>query len=223
VTLPQLTAHEAGPYRYGIFLRPSPELARVSLRAYEVVTRQFGLNAAAKYPPHVTVIGSIALSGTEADLTDTIDKVMAGQRPITVHNAGLIAKIGFAVGYELNYLPDGFPNLALRELYESMRTATAGARAHVSTDRQADKRLANEAAESFKAHLTVVGHDAADNPELLPEIKRFLGALPEVQAPAEDTLDTVSLFRFTSADWPGRYWESMSWTLLRSWPMAPHP
>jgi 2'-5' RNA ligase len=221
VTLPHLTAHEAGPYRYGIFLRPSPELARVSLRAYEVVTSQFGLTAAAKYPPHITVIGSIPLSGTEADLIDAIDKVMAGQRAIAVHIAGLVAKIGYAVGYELNHLADGSPNLALRELYESLRTTTAGARGHVSTDRQADKRLANEAADKFKAHLTVVGHDAADNPDLLPEIKAFLGALPEIQAPPEDVLDTVSLFRFTSADWTGRYWESMSWTLLRSWSMTP--
>ncbi len=76
-----LVGTDSGPHRYGVFLRPSPALIEESLRAYSIVSDQYGFTAAKAYPPHVTLVGSIALSVPEPVFVDVLEAVIADYSP----------------------------------------------------------------------------------------------------------------------------------------------
>jgi len=207
-----------GEHRHGIFLAPPPELADVACRATAVVERMFGFAAAAAYPPHITVLGSIATGGPEDALAAAVEESLTGIGPIAAHNAGFTAEIGHAVGYDLSRLADGSPNRDLQALFRCIRDTTAPARLFTATDRTAATRRAAEEAGRFAAHLTVLGHDGADRPAEARRARRTLER-SGLAGPAELVLDEVVLYRFASRDWSGRYWETMTWEARRSWPL----
>jgi hypothetical protein len=39
--------------------------------------------------------------------------------------------------------------------------------------------------------------------------------------PPQFLAEVVHLYAFQSADWTGRYWETLTWELLHSWRLAP--
>jgi len=203
-------------YRYGIFIRPPAEVALPTLRMMRAARDLFGFHAATAYPPHITLIGSIVLSGTEQELLETVEQALKDRAAISVHGEGLNASIGAAVGIDYNKSRTGDQNNDLGELYEGLRSATVPLRGYEPTDRKASDRRAKEGKEHFRAHLTVLGHDGADNPAVRDEARELLeGIVAEV--PADWTADTVTVYRFWSAAWDGKYWLTQEWTPLQSW------
>lgn len=193
------------PYRYGIFLRPGPRLGADALRAMEIAHRQFGFQAAISYAPHTTLVGSVALETSESLLLDALNKTLSGRPAVPIWNRGLGRQFQSSIGYNVNEDGSGGPNMALRGLVHDLLIAMEPLRTHPVTDRGIVARR-RERAETFQGHLTVVGHDGIDHPELVEECLDYLKAL-RLDGPETDPGDVVSLFRFHSDDWSGRYWE----------------
>jgi len=206
-------------YRYGIFIRPPAEIALPTLELMRTVRDLFGFHAAMAYPPHITLIGSIVLDGTEDELIQAIDAAVAHREAIAVHGSGLNARIGAAVGIDYNCLQNGELNEQLADLYDELRESTQALRGFEPTDRKADARRNKEAREHFRAHLTVLGHDGIDNSHLRNEARDFLEPLSST-VPTDWTARTITLYRFWSAAWDDKYWLSQEWLPLTSWTLA---
>lgn len=202
-------------YRYGVFLRPSPAWSQDALRAYDIVVNQFGLHAAAAYPPHVTLVGSIAIDGRERDLVAAVATAVDGRAPVRLHSDG-IALINNYIGYRLSDLDQGPARSS--ELMGAILEAVRPVRVYPPLDRTNAERKADSPA-NFRPHLTVVGHDGAYREWLLPEILEHLLAVG-IGAPCDYECDRVELLRLRSENWSGRYWETMSWTIIGSWQLG---
>ncbi len=83
------------------------------------------------------------------------------------------------------------------------------------TDRTTAQRL-RDAPETFDAHLSLIGHDGIDNPDAADECFDVLAELG-IGRPSIWTGDVVTAFRFTSEDWTDRYWDTMTWSILKTW------
>ncbi|MDN5667195.1 MAG: hypothetical protein L0G87_02215 [Renibacterium salmoninarum] len=206
------------PFRYGIFMRPGPAFGETALRAMEIAHRQFGFRAAISYPPHTTLVGSLALAVPERSLLDVLDKQLASRAAVPMWNKGLGSQFGDSIGYNVNEDGAGSQNRRLRELVTDLFTAVEPLRTHPPTDRGIAKRK-REDGSGFEGHLTVVGHDGADNLALTWECLEYLRTLG-LDGPATDPGDTVSLYRFHAQDWAGRYWETMQWAVVKSWKLG---
>ena len=68
--------------------------------------------------------------------------------------------------------------------------------------------------ENFRAHLTLTMADQRE--ELFDEVMGFIQeALPI--GPEMFTAEYVHLYAFRSESWKGRWWETLQWSLLKSW------
>ena len=71
--------------------------------------------------------------------------------------------------------------------------------------------------ERFRAHLTLA---MANVPErFFEEVLAFVREADPI-GPSSFLAETVQLLAFHSEDWEGRWWETLRWRLLRSWPLA---
>ena len=206
----------ASEYRYGIFIRPPAAVALPALEMMRTARDLFGFHAAIAYPPHITLIGSIVLDGTEVQLVDAIDGVLSGRPAIPIHGRGLNASIGAAVGIDYNRTSNGEQNTQLTDLYEDLRRETAQLRGFEPSDRKAAERQAKEGAELFRGHLTVLGHDGIDNAVVRDEARGVLQSLVK-DLPEDWSADTVTLYRFWSAEWDAKYWMTQQWIPIASW------
>ncbi|WP_130176538.1 hypothetical protein [Cryobacterium sp. SO1] len=212
--------HYASPHRYGVFLRPSPELIRDCITAFGIASGQFGFTAAAAFPPHATLVGSIALApnATETDLRAAIKDALAEVAPFTVHNAGLGRQFVDSIGYDIDGdgtgTGTGTVNRDLRAVMEKLFHALSSLTVFPSSDRFIESRKA-ASSETTRGHVTVVGHDGAGHPELLDELLEVLEEL-DLDHPSTFLADTITLYRLTSEDWTGKYWQSMRWEVLES-------
>lgn len=201
-----------GETRHGIFLRPSARIAARTLEAFTMCERLLGLRAAGAYPPHVTILGSIDLVVPEQELTAALERALAGAAalPVRVEPLALDAH-GTYLSHPISQGP-GAPLTALmgRVLAEADPLRTIRDGDFAAAERRTDSP------ETFRPHLTVVGHDGADRPGDLPDALAVLGELG-LGAAVEEVWDTVSLYRLTAEDWQGRYWETMTWEVARSW------
>jgi 2'-5' RNA ligase len=209
----------SGEYRYGVFIRPPAEVALPTLRMMHIARDLFGFQAATAYPPHITLIGSIVLNGTEQQLVDSVGKVVAGRSAIAIHGRGLNASIGDAVGLDYNHTSTGDQNGLLLDLYEELRQETLPLRGYEPTDRKAANRREKDGKEHFRAHVTVLGHDGADNPTARNEARAVLEEFV-TEVPTDWTADNVTVYRFWSAAWDGNYWLTQEWTPIASWQLT---
>lgn len=213
---PASQSSDTSSVRYGVFLRPSPELIDASLRAFAIGEHQFGLTAASAYPPHITLVGSIALTVPEENFIESLDAVLENQPARRIVTTGMTLS------------DDGFVGLRFRD-HESSPAPLAGLMGEVLEaarplrhfplgDRTREHRM-KDSPETFAPHLTLVGHDGRDSLDLTEECFEVLTALGIGDQP-EWVGDVVTLYRFTSDDWSGRYWETLAWRPLKSWRLA---
>jgi len=205
-----------GSHRYGVFLRPSAELIRDCLAGFSIASGQFGFTAAAAYPPHTTLIGSIALADgiTETDLVAAVNEALTEVTPFIVHNSGLGHQFVDSIGYDVDRDDNGNVNAELHCVLDHLFRAIAPLSVFPREDRFVESRMA-ASSETTRGHITVVGHDGAGRAHLLDELLLVLQAL-DLHKPSSFTADTITIYRFTSEDWTGDYWQSMTWTILQS-------
>lgn len=218
-------AAEGDAIRYGVFLRPSPALIDESLRAFLIGERHFGLTAAAAYPPHITLVGSIALSeqsgrsdevtlhAAEELLISAVENALDGQLTRQLTTTGLAMSEDGFVGLRFADHPDSPAPLSalMGEILEAARPL----RHFPLGDRTREHRM-KDSPETFAPHLTYVGHDGASDLALARECFEVLQDLG-CGAPEDWAADTVTAYRLTSQDWSGEYWRTLRWTPLKSW------
>lgn len=214
---PQVVANTTSRVRYGVFLRPSPELIEEVLRGYQVVVHQCGFTAAKVYPPHLTLVGSIALAPgvEEEDLTHAVETVLAGFDPLALVNTGLEQADNGSIGYQIEDAEGVDSDQGVRSLMGSIVEAVTPLRIFPPTDLTV-QRLMELNADTFHPHISLLSHDGRDNVPLAQECFEVLRALG-IGEYREWTGTVVTLYRFHSDEWSGRYWESMTWKALHTW------
>lgn len=216
--------------RYGVFLRPDAQFCDEALRAMVHVNYQFGLSAALAYPPHITLVGSIALnpnepcayddaqsfriSPRESQLVAAVDRAVASSGPqrLAVKSFAL-SENGFVY-----YAFEDQPGNCISNLMGAILSAVAPMRVYHDDDRTVVERK-QDSPLNYQPHLTVLSHDGGLDPDVAREAYEQLLELGYGQK-TDMISNTVSLYRFGSTTWSGEYWMNMKWRLLKSWKLT---
>lgn len=207
-------APDGGQIRYGVFLRPPARLVADALRGYAVTGGLFGYRSANAYPPHVTLVGSIAPSVPEGVLVDAVDAALARRAAVRLATEGLTLS-GGTVYYQFADAPGAAASGGVADLMGALLAAVAGLRHYHDDDFTAARRR-RDSPERFKPHLSLISFDGAGSPELSAEALELLGELG-LAGPAEELFEWVHLVRLHARDWSGPYWETLTWSVVRAW------
>lgn len=198
-----------GEKRYGVFLRPDPATCWVVTQITSALRQQFGLRSAGAFPPHVTLVGNLAVEAPVDELLSVLDPVFEAVTVFEVLNGG-VARTGDRFGYDVDRDAGGAINAPLAEV------ASAVQRAVLPLSLPIDDFLVTPVEEyRFAAHLSLAGHELAVDGTLADEVGEFIAGLPLVP-PASFSARWYSLFEF-HADWRSHWWRAMTWRHVRSW------
>ncbi len=215
--------------RYGIFLIPDARLVEAAIQAMLIAKHHYALTAALVYPPHITLVGSIAIDGEpmryeqvrtsqiserEDHLVYHLDKVMRSHPIQRLRLREFSASQG---GY-LAWRFDDRDGNDIAALVGDVVEAIAPMRIFHDTDRFVERHR-RISATTFRPHLTVVGHDGAQR---LSDVKRLEQMLIELGYAdrTEVDCDTVSLYRFASRSWSTDYWDEFEFFPIKTWKLA---
>jgi 2'-5' RNA ligase len=206
-------------YRYGLFLRPPARLARAQWEVHSLLRAQYGLVAAGAFPPHMTVLGHVPVPVQDQDLAIQAGvRVADGLGPVRLYNAGVAPHRG-GICHDVGRTRDGSPNSGLLDLFRRAAVEFAPLRGDPGPEHRAG--VTSEAL--FYGHMTLAGHDLADRPWLYDEVLTFINEL-DVGLVGDYVADRLGLYRFeTRSGWDGNWWETMSWTMLASYPLEAQP
>lgn len=112
--------------RYGVFLVPD---ARTSAAVTDITTylrAQFGLVSAGRFPPHVTLAGSLPLAVDELDLLAAAREAPERSAPVQLSNRWL-QDLGEVLAFDVHHGTDGQPNQPLLDLVADVGAAVPAA------------------------------------------------------------------------------------------------
>lgn len=205
-----LSTIETNPdIRYGWYLRPSYAMSRAQAEMHDLLERQFGLIGGGVFMPHATLKGFFRSDAPVAEIEAAFDRAVEGHKPFTVYNSGPVGWGRGSVVIDIQNTPDGETNAALQALHESGWNAITQ---HIHPD--CTFTPIEGAMQNFRAHLTLAMADLRD--EFFDEVMEFIAAAGPI-GPDTFTAEYVHLFAFRSKDWTGRWWETLEWSLMRSW------
>ena len=174
--------------RYGVFLTPDAKTSAVVTTITSFVQAQFGLVSARRFPPHVTLAGSLPLMGSETELFAVVHSVVAAHPTFEVHNSG-IDRLGDSVVFNVHNEVDGEPNTALVDLavdlardLQPLLRATSGL--------PADLR----GRDSWRGHLSLASHELSARADLREEVEIFIRQL-ETPYPSSFQATSVTVYR----------------------------
>lgn len=200
--------------RYGIFLRPDPATCWAVTQITYALQQQYGLVAAAAFPPHATLIGNLQSKVPESELVSILDTVFNNAAPFPVYNHGVARTSGGSFRYDLN-----LDQLGVRANAQLGRMAAAVRKAVLPLHARHDDYLAPNVQEyAFEGHLTLAGFELHIDSRLSDEVGDFLAGLP-VSVPDSFAARWYTLFQF-DADWDGHWWTNMPWWHVKSWDTA---
>jgi hypothetical protein len=195
--------------RYGWYLRPSYEMSRDQAEMHALLQRQFGLVGGRVFMPHATLKGFFRSDASVADIEAAFDRAVSGHRPFIVYNHAPVAWGRGSIVIDIQETADGTTNAPLQALHESGWNEITPLVHPDCTFTPIEGALAN-----FRAHLTLAMADLKEC--LFDEVMAFVeSALPI--GPETFTAEYVHLYAFQSESWNGRWWESLQWSLLKSW------
>ena len=194
--------------RHGVFLLPDARTSATVTRITTYLRAQFGIVSAGRFPPHVTLAGSLALCATEADLLAAVRDVVARHAVFSVSNAGVKQLWGSVLAFDVHEDGSGRPNSALLSLAVDI---TEAARPLLRASDQLPADLHDR--DSWHGHLSLASHELADQPDLLQKLDQFVRDLDE---PSPDRFDACRLgvFRLHHPDWSGDWWTDFWWELI---------
>jgi 2'-5' RNA ligase len=200
--------------RYAVYLRPSYEMSRAQAEVHDVLERQYGLRAAGKFMPHATIKGFFRSEASEGSIAARLDAVLGGREAFEVFNGGVVPFGRDGMAIDINSTPEGTPNVPLQDLHRATMDAVMPL---VDPACEFTRKERESAHERFRAHLTLA---MADVPERsFEEVLAFVRGADPI-GPSSILADTVQFVAFHSEDWEGRWWETLRWRLLRSWPLS---
>lgn len=101
-------------FRYAVFLTPDAPTSAAVTTVTGFVRAQYGLVSAGRFPPHVTLAGSLPLGVEVEEFLDVVGEVAAHHQPFEVRHGGL-ARLGGSLVYDVHDVADQ-PNTALVDL-----------------------------------------------------------------------------------------------------------
>ena len=199
--------------RYGVFLTPDAKTSAAVTNITSFVQAQFGLVSARRFPPHVTLAGSLPLAVSESELLAVVGSVAAAHPTFEVHNSG-IDRLGESVVFNVHNDVDGKPNAALIDLAMDL------ARDLRPLVRAADGLPADlRRRDSWRGHISLASHELIDHIDLREEVERFIRQL-ETPYPSSLQATTVTVYRLHHPSWSGSWWTDFDWQHSRSFGLA---
>jgi 2'-5' RNA ligase len=188
--------------RYGVYLLPAPPLAAAVAAVHGRFAREYGLRAAGRFMPHVTLKGFFRTEAEPAELEARLRPALHGRPPVTLHNAGAVALGPETVALDVDADPDGGRNRALHALHVAVFEAMGPCVA-----RGCEFTAVEFAGNAFRAHLTLAMADIP--PDRFPELLALAAQAPV--GPSSSEAIEVALFAFENRDWAGSWWETLTW------------
>ncbi len=200
--------------RYGVFLLPDARTSAAVTAITGCLRAQFGLVSAGRFPPHVTLAGSLPLAVAEADLLDAVRQLARRHEPVPVTDVGPRRLRGSALVLDVHEDAHGRPNEALLDLavdvMDVVRPLLGPAR-HLAADLRER--------EDWHGHLSLASHELVERPELIGEVEEFVRELDEPY-PARFTATRLAVVRLHHPDWARDWWTGFSWELVRSFSLG---
>ncbi len=200
-------------FTWGVYLRPDPVTCKAIADLTDLAKRQFGIVSAAAFAPHATLAGAVPSNATAEDFIAALDPVLSATPVFPVHNAG-IGKMTTTIIYDIDRTKTGEKNTALLDLATAVNTAIMPLTAY-----QPGHWMKPFNPAGFHAHFSLASHDLRSRPDLSDEVEEFLRAIP-MDYTADFMADTITLFRFYSADWNSEWWHDLKWEHVRSWRLS---
>ncbi len=201
---------EPDDVRHGVFLLPDARTSAAVSRITASVRAQFGVVSAGRFPPHVTLAGSLPLAVGEAELVSDVRRVAARRGPVEVVNAGPKRLWGAVIAFDVHEDGQGRPSSALLDLAADIGDAVRPLLRPVEA-LPADVRDRDE----WHGHLSLASHELLGRPDLLEEIDEFVRQLDEPYPPRFEA-SRLGIFRLHHRDWRNDWWTDFSWERVGS-------
>lgn len=194
--------------RHAVFLLPDAQTSAAVTRVTTYLHAQYGFASAGRFPPHVTLAGSLPLAVTEADLVAAVRDVASSHREVPMVNTGPRQLWDSVLAFDVHEDGGGRPNLALVDLAVDVMEMV-GPRLGPAGDLPADVHERDE----WHGHLSLASHDVRGRRELLRRVDQFVAQLDE-PFPARFVACELGVFRFHHSSWTGDWWTDFKWELV---------
>jgi len=193
-------------FRYALYLIPPYPVGRLVMEQHQVLRKQFGLTAADHFQVHATVKGFFKKVERPLDpLLEALDKVFVEQKPFLVESGEYrIDDVG--IGYDCSLL-DGKQN---QELYAFREKIVTAVRPFIAADCDF---AASDLGNPYEAHITLAFRDIPLS--LYDDVLAYLAQGPFLEEPFLS--QTFHFLAFSSEDWSGSWWHTLTWRLIKSW------
>lgn len=195
--------------RFALYLIPPYQVARQVADVHTILRKQFGFIAADQFQVHATIKGFFKKAERSLDpMVEQLEAIFADQDPIPVYFNGIdYNEIGICldiskIGREANQM-----------LIDFREKVVAVIRPFIATDCDfVEADLDNP----FIPHITLAFRDIPI--AMQGDILDFLQHTP---LPTEPFMaDRFHFLQFFSQDWNGRWEQTLTWKLLKSWHLA---
>ena len=196
--------------RRGVFLLPDARTSAAVTSITGCLRAQFGVVSAGRFPPHVTLAGSLPLVVGEADLVAAVRQVAERHGPILITNAGPKLLWGSVLAFDVHTVAGDQANVALVDLAADVADTV---RPLLRPTQQLTADL--HARDDWHGHISLASHELIDRPELLDEVDRFVREL-DAAYPDHFTATRLAVYRFHHRDWTTDWWTDFEWEFVCS-------
>jgi 2'-5' RNA ligase len=192
--------------RFGFYLLPPYPIARDIAQIHHMLEKQFGFKAAGRFQVHCTVKGFFKkITGPVAPLIDELDDLLHNEQPPLVEFNGILSAHN-AIMLDLSRIDDAYnqPLAAFRSRIVDV------IRPYISKDCDF---VEDDLGNPFMAHITLAFRDSPQ--ERHQDVLSWLqdAPIPHTQFQA----NRYHFLEFSSEDWEGAWWETLTWKLHKSW------
>lgn len=200
---------EGDDVRHGVFLLPDDRTGAAVTAITNRLRERLGFVSAGRFPPHVTVAGSLPLAVPEPALVDAVQGLAARHPRFRVTNAGPRRLWGSVLAFDVHDDGHGRPNQALVDLAADL-VDVVGPMLRPTTHLPADVR----GPEDWHGHLSLASHELRGRPDLLDAAEQVVAELDEPY-PARFTAVRLAVVRLHHPDWAGDWWTGFRWETVR--------
>lgn len=194
--------------RHAVFLLPDARTSAAVTRITTYLRARYGFVSAGRFPPHVTLAGSLPLAVSEADLVAAVRDVASGHRAVPMVNSGVRRLWDSVLASDVHADGSGHADLPLVDLGVDVMEM-ARQRLRPAGDLPADVHERNE----WHGHLSLASHDLHGQRELLHRVEHFVADLGE-PVPGDFLASELGVFRLSHPSWMGDWWTDFTWQLV---------
>jgi len=192
--------------RFGFYLLPPYPIARDITEIHALLQKQFGFKAAGRFQVHCTIKGFFKkIDGPLEPLIQKLDTLLAWEKPIDVEINGIVNAYN-ALMLDLSRIGDTY-----NQPFAAYRNRVVNViRPHIAPDCDFIK---DDLGNPFMGHITLAFRDSPN--ELHQQVLHWLKSAPVPSGLFK--ADTFQFLEFSSDDWGGPWWKTLTWNLHKSW------